>query len=252
MTTLRQIVNDAFRENNITDPEESISSAQFTEAVTRLKRIIERVYGKEIGEDFEQLSYGSNNASNSFARAFNREINVRNTYLPSNVRIMLNLTSSAEINLDPNPEDGARLALVDVSGNLSTNNLTINGNGRNIEGSTSVVLNTDSLNAEWFYRADLGNWVRVSSLTEASEMPFPTKFDDYFIIRLAMRLNPRYGAETRQETMMELQSVLKQLRAQYRQKHTVLPSIALQQIHPHRFNSYSFNNEDAFNVGRNI
>ena len=55
------------------------------------------------------------------------------------------------------------------------------------------VLNTNGLFQEWFYRADLGQWVKLSALTEIDNLPFPDEFESFFILLLAMRLNPRYG-----------------------------------------------------------
>jgi hypothetical protein len=55
------------------------------------------------------------------------------------------------------------------------------------------VLNVNGTNREWIYRADLGAWLKISSLIATDENPFPPAFDMMFSILLAMRLNPRYG-----------------------------------------------------------
>jgi hypothetical protein len=66
------------------------------------------------------------------------------------------------------------------------------------------------------YRADTGNWVRITELIAADEMPFPIEFDDYFVTRLAMRLNPQHGASITPEAKMALDEVEAKLRARYR------------------------------------
>jgi hypothetical protein len=85
------------------------------------------------------------------------------------------------------------MAAVDALGNFASSNLTINGNGRLIEGATSVTLNVNGTARQWMYRADTGNWVRISSLAAGDEMPFPQEFDDYFQVRLALRLVSRHS-----------------------------------------------------------
>jgi hypothetical protein len=85
------------------------------------------------------------------------------------------------------------MGVADPFSRLSDVPLTIDGNGRPIEGTASIVLNTDGIFREWFYRADLAAWVRLTDLAADDENPFPAAYDNMFMILLAMRLNPRYG-----------------------------------------------------------
>src|SRR3546814_10657240 len=89
----------------------------------------------------------------------------------------------------------SRLAVVDVAGNLATNTVTLHGNGRLIEGANTVLLNTNGIDKEWFYRADTANWVTYAPLIEDATFPFPEEFDNYFILMLAMEINSTYGQE---------------------------------------------------------
>jgi hypothetical protein len=144
-------------------------------------------------------------------------------YLPSNSRLQANLTEATSVNLPPQPNDGARVAVVDNSGNLATNNLTLVGNGRLIEGGTSVVLSTNNLQREWFYREDTGTWNRLSALELDSESPFPIEFDDILILGLAMRINPRQGVTMDPQSQSYMMDIRRIFRARYAQ-HTEVPS----------------------------
>jgi hypothetical protein len=153
--------------------------------------------------------------------------------------------------LTPSPEDGCRFAVIDRAGNFETYPITIHGNGRNIEEASSVSLATNNLTREWFYRADLGNWVRVTDLTVNDESPFPEEFDDLLVIMLAFRLNPRYGAETRGETAEALNRARRQFRARYRQKTEVdVEDALIRGLSNHRYwFGDGFMATDRFNYG---
>lgn len=206
MTTLRQIIVDAFRESGITPVGGTPGADEHSEALRRLQNIIKQLFGNELGEQLRTINY--ENISNY-------------TNLPTNVRIVFDSEGALTLNLHKNPRDGARLAVIDNGADFATNNITLDGNGRKIELADTVTLNTNSLNREWFYRDDLGNWVRVTDLTANDESPFPAEFDDLLITLLAFRLNPRYGAETHQEMVEVLKDIRRRFRARYRQVHEV-------------------------------
>jgi hypothetical protein len=116
---------------------------------------------------------------------------------------------------------GARIGLVDMKGSMATYPITLNAGGRLIEGADSLVVSIDDANYEWMYRADTGNWVRLTLIGIDDELPFPIQYDDYFQTMLAMRLNPRYGRSADAQTVATLQRSLGQLRAAYRQQRSV-------------------------------
>ena len=218
MTTLRQIVIDAFREGGLVQIGLTPDPDEFDEGLRKLFNLIDSVYGSEIGENLKPVSFGSGVSGTLSAQNEDQSVLInRLGYLPNNVRLLCNITTPSTIYLNPNPSDGARFGVVDVSGNFNTNGLTINANGRKIENLASLVLNTSSVNRQWFYRADLGNWQLISKLTANSEMPFPSEFDEFFITMLAMRLNPRFQAETNEETLQFLKRTKIRLKARYKQ-----------------------------------
>jgi hypothetical protein len=108
------------------------------------------------------------------------------------------------------------MAIADAGNNLRDTQPHINGNGRLIEGATSVTLNVNGTARQWMYRADTGNWVRISSLAAGDEMPFPQEFDDYFQVRLALRLVSRHSTSLAPESQLALRRAETQLRARYR------------------------------------
>ncbi len=132
-------------------------------------------------------------------------------------RLICNLVAASTFNLDPQPQDGQRLSVVDAASNFDTLNLTLNGNGRLIEGSPTLVIDDAGAQLQWVYRSDLGNWVPVAPLDDADEMPFPSDFDDYFIIMLSQRLDPRYGETMKPESADRLASQKVQLATRYNQ-----------------------------------
>ena len=124
----------------------------------------------------------------------------------------------------------------------------MDGNGRNIETAATATLNTNGLVREWFYRADLGNWVRIATLVEADDVPFPVEFDPYFEIMLAMRLNPHYGQSLSPEQVRTLVRAKSRLNARYSQTTEVLPDVNWRSI-PSQQKYWSAYSDDSFSTG---
>lgn len=215
MTVVTQIITDAYRQSNLLAIGSSPTSPQQAEALRYLNRIVLSVLGNEAGENLQPFPLGKNNIDTPAGWPWYESTPSSDWFVPLNCRLMLNLEDPATVSLSPVPEDGARLGVSDVSGNLSTNNLTIHGNGRNIEGSSTLVLSTNGLNREWFFREDLGNWVRSIPLDLDSAFPFPEEFDDMFITLLAMRINPSYGVQMDPQTAEIFRRSRSQFRARY-------------------------------------
>lgn len=202
MTTIRQIITDALRESGIIGVNVTPSAAIQGEGLRRLQNIIKSLYGNELGEPLVTVDYEDVKADE---------------FLPVNVRIIFNDEGAQTLDMFDNPDDGARFAVFDNGASFATENVTLLGNGRKIEGADSLVLNTNSLNREWLYRGDTGNWVRVTDLTVDDESPFPSEFDDLLVTMLAIRTNARHGAETAVDTVETYRRMLRQFRARYRQ-----------------------------------
>lgn len=216
-TSVRTIISDALREGGILALGQVPDSLTESEGLRLLNRLFRSFLGNEMGDQLVTIPFGSNNVDNAYGKAEDRKDFIESTFIPCNAHLLVNLDSTETIYLDPNPKDGSRLAITDNSGNFNTYNLTVNGNGRKIEGDTEVVLNTENTNSEWFYRADLGEWRRVTSLDYPDLSPFPEQFDDLLTTMLAMRLNPRYGQEMSPTTSQMLMRARTQFRAKYSQ-----------------------------------
>jgi hypothetical protein len=205
MTTVADIIQAAYRETNLIPLGSTPTTAQTNEALPLFNTLIMSTMGNEVGDSFTDVTIGGlNDQSDTVANS-----------VPYGVRLVMNIEVETELDLDPNPYDGQRLAVVDTFNTLGTYNLILNGNGRLIEDAFSVTLNTDGETRQWMYRADIGNWVVVDSLAAIDLSPFPPEFDDYFITMLAMRLNPRYGQSLTPETAEALKRMRSQIRGRY-------------------------------------
>ncbi|TXH13741.1 MAG: hypothetical protein E6R03_10740 [Hyphomicrobiaceae bacterium] len=214
MTTVYQIIVDAYRVCNLIPVGVAPTQQQEAEGLRYLDRIIKSVLGYEVGEQTETKNLGDLGVG--YSSVFGEWDNSSTVLVPGNTKVMCNLTSSQEIWLDPNPSMGARLAIQDIPGNFATYNLTVHGNGRRIEGQSSIILITDSTNTEWLYDNEQGDWLKIANLTKFDNLPFPSKFDDFFIISLAYRLNPAYSRQFDPQTDKMLRRAERQLSSTYR------------------------------------
>jgi len=217
MTTIRQLIIDAYRESGIVATGEEPDADMMDEGLRRLNTLYKGLFGAELGENLTPVNYGQSGLTNNFAKNEDRSSDIDSTYVPSNSRIIFNIGAPTTLFLPPNPRDGARLGVIDNGGNLASFNVTINANGRKIENSSTVVLNTNSVNQEWFYRADLGNWAKVIDLVEGDPSPLPSEFDDLLVTMLTIRINPRHGGETSDEMIETMKRIRRLFKARYRQ-----------------------------------
>ncbi len=206
MTLISEIIQRAYRESNVITIGTSPTAAEIAEALPLLNSLILSTVGNEASEQgFQELIVGGEfDQSNSIG-----------DYIPDNTRLVLNLSASDTLELTPYPYEGQQFSVIDALGNLATYPLTIDANGRSIEGSSTLVLSTNDLSRRWMYRADTANWVRIASLSSSDTLPFPEEFDDYFIIMLALRINPRHGVTLTPETSMALNRARRNLRSRY-------------------------------------
>lgn len=205
MTTASSIITDAYREAQIVPITGTPTALEIVEALGRLNNLILSTIGNEAGNDFFDLIIGGTYDQSSCC----------SPWIPEDTRLVLNLTGTKTLYLHPDPTNGTRFSIVDNARNLATYNLVLNGNGRRIEDSNTLTLNTNGAASQWMYRSDLGNWVKILSLVALDGMPFPAEFDDYFITTLAMRLAPRNSVEIQPATIEALKRSRSQLRARY-------------------------------------
>lgn len=259
MTTVSSIISDAFRLTNLTAVGKDPTTDQQTEALRHINRIVKSVFGLEVGENLAEFPVGNSGYSRPAGYPGFQNTPDGNWIIPKNIRIMLNNTQPLTLYLHPAPDDGTRVAVLDVKGSLATNPVTINGNGRNIDGATSTILNTNSLSVSYMYRADLGGWVKYASLALVDTFPFPEEFDDFFIIMLAMRINPAYGKMIDSQSQMFLNRARNQMRSRYDQYIPVYADTGVLRMtnmasgmSPHNYfdGNYSFNPSAMFDAGR--
>lgn len=217
MTTVAQIINDAFRISNLVATGTAPNPNEQQEALRHLNNLVKSSFGLEAGEDLVNLALGREGISRPIGYPWFDDPPGEDWYVPKNARIMANLEQATELFLHPEPDDGSRFAVIDNARNLATNNLTVNANGRRIEGARTLVLNGDGINAEWFYRGDLGEWIRTSPLDLTDTFPFPQEFDDFFSIMLAIRVNPSYGKSIDGQAEKMLRRAESQMRSRYGQ-----------------------------------
>lgn len=239
MTTVSSIIQSAYRESNIIVIGATPTTDEIAEALDRFNAILLSTVGNEAGDGLDDLNIGGTYDRSSYC----------SSWVPDNARLMLNLSAAKTLNLDPDPYEGQRISIVDVAGNLATRNLILNGNGRLIEGATSLTLNTNSMTRQWLYRSDTGNWVKIAALVEGDTMPFPIEFDDFFIVTLALRLNPRHSATIGQESIEALKRYRSQLRGRYHNYKQIKSDLDTRGYSSDPRTS-GFLNTDEFNTGR--
>lgn len=222
MTLVSDIILDAFRESNLISITATPTAAEQTEALRLLNRIVLSSIGNEAGEQLDPLPIGRNNISRPEGFPYYDQVPFQTEwFVPPNTRLMLNLNAPQTVYLNPTPRDGERFGFVDKSNNLDTKPLTVIANGMTIDTLTSEIFNTPGSAKEFIYREDTGNWALLTPLLLASQMPFPSDYDDYFIIGLSMRLNPRNATELDPQSLQSYRNALRGFSAKYRQHRQV-------------------------------
>jgi hypothetical protein len=250
MTTISEIISDAYRESNLISINATPTVAQQTEALRLLNRIVIALFGNEAGDPFTNINVGNNNVQTTsiFVSDNNESYFNSGWTVPQNSRLTLNLTEPRSLILNPCPNDGERLSVVDASNNLSANPLTLLGNGRSIEGATSLVVSVDGTETQWFYRSDTANWAKLSSLLITDESPFPSEFDDLLIIGLTIRLSTRNGGTLAEASVSNYNNVEREFKARYAQPTQIGSEIGLVRTASNRA-FWPKSNRNAFNYG---
>jgi hypothetical protein len=238
MTTATEIVSAALREGNLIAIGVTPTDAEITEGLARLNSFILSLFGHDLGEhlhdwqvpgeqrtaavaaNFPQLPFPPVDLGNGVATVLDTDVY---PYPPANSRIVCGITDATTVYFPEQPNDGARMAVVNAGSMAAT--LTLDGNGRKIEAATTSTIVAGDLTSgqrAWFYRGDLGDWKRIAALVAATESPFPAEFDDMLICGLSIRLSPRYGHEPRQATMAMFQAQRKLFKTRYKQAGTTV------------------------------
>jgi hypothetical protein len=201
VATIRNIVTEAFRENNLIQVGDTPDGAEYVEAEKLLVKFIYSLFGYELGDRLQNFS------------EFDPTIK-----LPPNSRIIITSESPSYVELRDDPKDGERFSVIDPEGLLSlSNTFEVRVPSGTIQWENLAVLNLGYIDATWFYRAETGNWFPVNNLTSDDESPLPQEFDDLLSLWLAMRIAPRMGAQTKPETVQVYSRIKKMLTSRYKQ-----------------------------------
>jgi hypothetical protein len=102
--------------------------------------------------------------------------------------------------------------------NGSTAPVTLNGNGRKIEGAYTVQGLPGGPPGTWFYRADQANWQLLEAMTLFNSTPLPPEFDDLFVTGLAIRLTALDEVAPKPGTTEAYSRILKRAQQRYKQR----------------------------------
>jgi hypothetical protein len=214
VTLISSIITDAYREANILPLGRVPNANQVAEALRLYNGLLNAIYGSDAGEDLTDWPLGTFGREAGYILPYTDYVVVRPTI---NRRLIATNTEAKTIYLTTCPQDGSRMGIADPFGRLAAFPVTLDANGRTIAGAATLVLNTNGLFREWFYRADLGQWVQLTQKLETDENPFPVDFDNFFTVLLSMRLNPRYGRTIDDQSAAIFKSDRKQFVARYLQ-----------------------------------
>jgi hypothetical protein len=245
MTSAASIVSDAYREGNITAIGAAPTANQLTEGLNALNRIVESVYGFDLGEglqdwqspqpqrtalvaaNYPQAPYpiGQDATILPFPLATEQDLWVT-PFPPKNSRIIWG-GSTMTVWLPEQPDNGSRMGLVQGSGKgdagVDGNILTIDGNGRYVgapgQSQQNYVFSyeTPLPPVFWIYLSHTGGWSPLAPLGSGDNMIFPAKFDDFWITALSMRLAPKYNKIISEATKATFAEMYVKIKTEYRQ-----------------------------------
>lgn len=224
MTLVSSLITDAYREGLLIAVGKSPTADQITEGLRLYNALVKFMVGGEAGENFRDWPLG-NYGRQAVSDLWLTPTDIANP--PINSRLLCTAEAATTVYLHKSPSDGSRMSVADPHSRLAAFNVTLDANGRTIEQASTLVLSTDALQRDWFYRAELGDWVRTTSLVSTDQAPFPEDFDSLQIILLAMRLSPRYGNEIGAASLAVLKQQRQQFIARYSQTESLVVNPAL-------------------------
>lgn len=208
MATVGDLVRAAYRQENLIAVGQTPTTGQLEEGVSRFNSIWRWLIGNKFGEKLLLWPVPPNPSVNE-AREW--PLLPRDEKLPSDVwpypqqnsMMVVNIGGPTTVYFKQNPSDGARMGLRNIGTSFATYPLTINGNGMLIEGASTLVLNTALTSPLlWFFRQDLGEWKRVTTLASTDDSPLPDEFDDFWRCAVALALCPMYGKDAQEMTAL--------------------------------------------------
>jgi len=207
MATLAELIARAYRQENLTAAGQGLTTVQLDEGVGIFNDIWRQMLGTTAGEKLGDWPVPPGPTSPVYAdyplvpRAQSLPTDVY-PYPQQNYNLVTNLSAPQTVYFQQNPADGARMGLTNVGASYATQPLTINANGRLIEGAATLVLSAATATPLlWFYRADLSDWKRVATLVSTDTSPLPEDFDAFWRCAIAIELCPRFGKDPKSVTV---------------------------------------------------
>lgn len=258
MTATATLVARGFREGNLIPVGTLPTDAELDEGLANLVGYVSGVFGMSMGEQLiDWLAPAPQRTASVAANApqlpypMSQDANLMGIglapgqspdfwpYPPKNSRIVFGGVDTT-VYFPEQPDPGSRMAIVQGSGagdgGIDGSVLTLDGNGRFIEGDPQQTFTAPVTVRQWMYREDLGNWIAFVPPTLAdADFLFPADFDDLFVCALAMRMAPHYGKTTAPETQSTFTLMNKTFKARYRQS---APTIYGSQDFPRSAQSY--------------
>jgi hypothetical protein len=233
-TLVSEIVVQAFREGNFVAVGETTTQEELMEAVPRLNNLISALFGIELGEGFRDWYVPSEWDP---AAPLRFPLTPTGTgaaaaepwaYPAPNVRLLVKIDEPMTVYFPSTPSDGARMSYVDAG---SSADITIDGNGRLIEGAATLTEEPADLSGrKWLYRADLANWIKLGVLSASDEVPLPEEFDDLLVCGLTIRLAPRFSVPVDETIKQRYVDMLDRLKKRYKQTERMPSSIELRSM----------------------
>lgn len=239
MTLASDIVQQGFRENNIVAVGAQPPAAMAAEGLQRLNSLIRGLYGTVMGEllqdwnvpsaqrtapvaaNYPQLPYPQGLDGNLLSLPVSYDTpDIVSPYPPRNSRIVFAGTADTTVYFPEAPDDGSRMGVIQGATGPDGIVLTLDGNGRSIDGDKTFQATTPLAHMRWLYRADIGDWRPMAQLVGTDEMPFSTDMDDFFRAALAISFAPGYDKTTSGETQNTYKAGMTAFRARYKQEGT--------------------------------
>jgi hypothetical protein len=190
MTTATDLILQAYRDCNIVPVGLPLTDRQAAEGLLLLNQVVLGLCNSDAG-----VLYRDVDVPRPERHHWSDGHLVRRRRSGRNIRLVLASADGVarKVTLSAHPDNGAFLTVADPLVSLASTPLTISANGRAIAGQAEITLTDATDPPVWLYRADLANWLPVTPLELTDQFPFTRDFDPYYVILLAMRLNPRYG-----------------------------------------------------------
>lgn len=239
MTTAQDSISSAYRELNVTPIGIAPNPAQLAEGLLELNKLLRIIFGSQMGElladweapfnqrtapvaaNFPQNPYPANQDSQMMGMPLSGGSGLEFwPYPPKNSRIVFGATQATTVFFPEQPDDGSRMGV--IQGALAGTGiaLTLDGNGRTIDGARTQVLTTPLTHMRWIYRADLGDWRPIASMALTDELPFPEDMADFIDLKLAVRLAPKNDKTVSAESVAALKQAQIIFEARYKQNGT--------------------------------